>query len=81
MSNSIQSDPVNLAAFKELDQHLLPDIVNIIKEYSVLPSYIYYNSKVCIQNKMSGLLKHLNEWVYCEKLFWHFEFRQRSFIY
>lgn len=44
-NNTIQ-DPVNLAAFTELDKYLIPDIVNIIKEYSELPSHVYIGAFV-----------------------------------
>ncbi|MGZ5511571.1 MAG: hypothetical protein ACXWFC_14025 [Nitrososphaeraceae archaeon] len=45
------NDPVNLAAFEELDNHLIPDLVNIIKEYSKLPSYIFIGNKVIAVDK------------------------------
>ena len=36
-----KEDPVNLFTFKELGKYLISDLVDIIKEYSTLPSWCY----------------------------------------
>ena len=39
-------DPVNIKAFKELENYLINDLINIIKDYSYLPSWYYIGSIV-----------------------------------
>ena len=39
-------DSVNTLSFTILQDHLIPDLVNIIKEYSELPSWIYIGAEV-----------------------------------
>ncbi len=44
------NDQVNLKAFQELkdNNYLIDDLINIIKEYSLLPSWIYIGASVHI---------------------------------
>ena len=44
----MKEDRVNLLSFEELKQYLIDDLINIIKEYSVLPSWIYIGASVHI---------------------------------
>ena len=42
----MEKDIVNTTAFTILQDHLIPDLVNIIKDYSELPSWIYIGAEV-----------------------------------